>query len=39
MNPGSPTFPRGGSGPTMGRIITYKGTVLSAGIIKLKPKD
>ncbi len=39
MNPGSPTFPRGGSGPTMGRIITYKGTVLSAGIIKLKAKD
>ena len=39
MNPGSPTFPRGGSGPTMGRIITYKGTVLSAGIIKLKRKD
>ena len=34
MNPGSPTFPRGG-GPTMGRIVAEKGKVLSAEIIKL----
>ncbi|MDO5120159.1 MAG: metallophosphoesterase family protein [Coriobacteriales bacterium] len=36
MNPGSPTFPRGGKGPTMGRIITYRGHVLSTEIIKLQ---
>jgi putative phosphoesterase len=36
MNPGSPTFPRGGTGPTMGRIITNKGVILSAEIIKLQ---
>ena len=34
MNPGSPTFPRAG-GPSMGRIITNKGEIVSAEIIKL----
>lgn len=37
MNPGSPTFPRSSSGPTMGRIMVEDGTVLSAEIIKLTP--
>lgn len=35
MNPGSPTFPRGGKGPTMGRIVTHKGDLLQAEIISL----
>ena len=35
MNPGSPTFPRGGKGPTMGRIVTHKGDLLLAEIISL----
>ena len=35
MNPGSPTFPRGGKGPSMGRIVTKSGTVLLAEIIRL----
>ena len=37
MNPGSPTFPRSSSGPTMGRIMVEDGHVLSAEIIKLTP--
>ena len=35
MNPGSPTFPRSSSGPTMGRIYVEDGRVLSSEIIKL----
>lgn len=35
MNPGSPTFPRGGKGPTMGRIVTHRGDLLQAEIISL----
>ena len=35
MNPGSPTYPRGGGGPTMGRIIVEDGAVVSAEIIPL----
>lgn len=34
MNPGSPTYPRGG-GPTMGRIICEEGQVVSYEIIPL----
>ena len=30
MNPGSTTYPRGGGGPTMGRIYAEEGRVLSA---------
>lgn len=37
MNPGSPTFPRTGDGPTMGRIMAENGVVQSAEIVKLKP--
>lgn len=39
MNPGSPTFPRGRKGPSMGRIITKNGTVLFAEIINLDERD
>ena len=39
MNPGSPTFPRGGGGPTMGRIIAQDGKVLMAEIISLSGRD
>lgn len=39
MNPGSPTFPRSSSGPTMGRITVEDGNVLSAQIIKLGDND
>ena len=35
MNPGSPTFPRGILGPTIGRIICDEGVVLSAEIVQL----
>lgn len=35
MNPGSPTFPRSSSGPTMGRIYVEDGRVVSSEIIKL----
>ena len=35
MNPGSPTFPRSASGPTMGRIYVEDGRVLSSEIVKL----
>jgi predicted phosphodiesterase len=35
MNPGSPTFPRGGKGPTMGRIFVKNGEVLVSEIIRL----
>lgn len=39
MNPGSPTYPRGTMGPTMGRIVVTDGRVAEARIIKLeKPK-
>ena len=37
MNPGSPTFPRGGKGPTMGRIFAVDGKVYTAEIISLSP--
>ena len=37
MNPGSPTFPRTGDGPTIGRIMCEQGSIQSAEIIKLKP--
>ena len=37
MNPGSPTFPRGTLGPTIGRVIIEDGTILSAEIVQLKP--
>ena len=36
MNPGSPTFPRGMLGPTIGRVIIEDGTILSAEIVQLK---
>lgn len=35
INPGSPTFPRSSSGPTMGRIMVEDGSVLSTQIVKL----
>ena len=37
MNPGSPTFPRGMLGPTIGRVIIEDGAILSAEIVQLKP--
>ncbi len=39
MNPGSPTFPRTGKGPTIGRIFAENGTVQSSEIIQLKRGD
>ena len=36
MNPGSPTFPRGILGPTIGRIICDEGVVISTAIVQLK---
>lgn len=38
MNPGSPTFPRGG-GPTFGRIICDNGQVVEKHIIHLKEDE
>lgn len=38
MNPGSPTFPRTGDGPTMGRIFAKDGEVLVSEIIRLPRK-
>lgn len=38
MNPGSPTFPRSGKGPTIGRIIAKSGKVLMAEIIPLNKR-
>lgn len=38
INPGSPTFPRSSSGPTMGRLLVDDGKVLSVEIIKLGKK-
>jgi putative phosphoesterase len=38
MNPGSPTFPRTGKGPTIGRIMVDDGKVTSANIVQLKSK-
>ena len=38
MNPGSPTFPRTGDGPTMGRIHAKGGKVLMAEIIRLNKR-
>lgn len=38
MNPGSPTYPRGG-GPTFGRIICDNGQVVERHIIHLKEDD
>lgn len=35
MNPGSPTFPRGRKGPSMGRIYAHRGEIQSAEIIAL----
>lgn len=35
MNPGSPTYPRGGMGPTIGRIMAQDGKILSYEIVKL----
>ena len=39
MNPGSPTFPRSASGPTMGRIVVSEGEIISAEIVPLKPAE
>lgn len=36
MNPGSPTFPRTGDGPTIGRILCSSGKVEHAEIVKLR---
>lgn len=38
MNPGSPTYPRGGNGATMGRILVEDGKVVDARIIPLEIK-
>lgn len=38
MNPGSPTFPRTGQGPTIGRIMAENGHISSAEIIQIAPK-
>lgn len=38
VNPGSPTFPRTGDGPTIGRVMAERGVVQSAEIVRLKPK-
>ena len=35
VNPGSPTFPRGGTGPTMARLFVEDGRVLSSEIVRL----
>lgn len=35
INPGSPTFPRSASGPTMARLMVEGGHVLSKEIVKL----
>lgn len=35
MNPGSPTYPRSGAGPTIGRVIVGDGRVASAEIVSL----
>ena len=37
MNPGSPSLPRGGNGPTIGRIIAANGVVEDASIVQLPP--
>lgn len=39
MNPGSPTFPRTGQGPTIGRIVVQDGRILTAEIVELDPRD
>lgn len=40
MNPGSPTFPRTGDGPTIGRIMVEDGSIISADIVPLrKPRE
>ena len=39
MNPGSPTYPRGGTGPTMGRIVVTDGQVAEAQIIRIPETD
>ena len=38
MNPGSPTYPRGGNGATMGRILVEDGKVVDARIVPLEIK-
>ena len=38
INPGSPTFPRSASGPTMGRLMVEDGKVISKEIVKLQPE-
>ena len=35
MNPGSPTYPRGMGGPSMGRIIVEDGVILSAKVFRI----
>ncbi len=39
MNPGSPTFPRTGQGPTIGRIIADNGVITSSEIICLNKQQ
>jgi hypothetical protein len=40
MNPGSPTFPRTSSGPTIGRVLVSKtGEVVHTEIVKLRGED
>lgn len=40
MNPGSPTFPRTASGPTIGRVLVSKtGEVVHTEIVKLRGED
>ncbi len=39
INPGSPTFPRSASGPTMARLMVEDGKVISKEIVKLQPED
>ena len=46
INPGSPTFPRSGEGPTMARMLIEppadpqaKGKVVSAEVIRLRPDE
>ncbi len=40
MNPGSPTFPRSGNGPTIGRVLVREGGKIEhAEIVELKPTE
>lgn len=39
INPGSPTYPRGFTGPTMARVIVEDGKVVDARLISLRPQE